>query len=201
MGELAKKMVSLSGPESVLGIIPAAIMPAERPDPAGGTAKEPAKKKTWTAWIKETFKNTKKAKEEMSLLNEETYGRTKIVSDMSARKRSMIEEVVSGGSGSGFIALSGGFGTMDELMETVTLGQQGVHNHGVCLLNVDGFWDGVMNWMECAIQAGFIKEEMKVRLASKDDPEECVEFLRHYWGNTTREMDGKKLATLTQSHQ
>lgn len=145
--------------------------------------------------------SAKKKKEKITLLNEEIYGRTKIVPDMSARKRSMIDEVVSGGPGSGFIALTGGFGTMDELMEMVALGQQGAHNTGVCVLNVEGFWDGVMYWMERAIQAGFVKEEMKARLVSKDSAEECVGLLRRYWGKTTQEMDGKKLTTLTQSHQ
>lgn len=68
MGELAKEMVSLSGPDSVLGIIPAAIMPVERPEAAGGTAKEPGKKKALTVWIKEAFRlstnssNSKKGK-------------------------------------------------------------------------------------------------------------------------------------------
>ncbi|KAL9610109.1 MAG: hypothetical protein Q9167_005155 [Letrouitia subvulpina] len=217
MGELAKKMVNLSGPDSVLGIIPAAIMSTERPEATVGAAKEPGKKKALTGWVKEAFglstsssnakkakeemtmpsnsSSTKKTEEEMSLLNEEIYGRTKIVPDMYARKRAMMDEVTSGGPGSGFIALTGGFGTMDELMEMVAMREHGALTTGVCLLNVDGFWDGLMFWLESAVQAGFVKEVMTDFMVSKDSAEECVDSLRRNW-TKTKECNGKKLETL-----
>lgn len=49
--------------------------------------------------------------------------------------------VVSGGPGSGFIALPGGYGTFEELMEVVTWNQLGIHNRGIVVLNVDGYWE------------------------------------------------------------
>ena len=48
--------------------------------------------------------------------NEKIYGRTTVVKDTRSRKRLMAEAVVSGGPGSGFIALPGGYGTLEELM-------------------------------------------------------------------------------------
>ena len=73
----------------------------------------------------------------------------------------MCKEVNTGGPGSGFIGLSGGFGTMDELMEMVTWNQLGVHNRRVCLLSIDGYWDNVMGWVEATIEAGFIRVEAR----------------------------------------
>lgn len=52
----------------------------------------------------------------------------------------MAKEVLEGGEGSGFIALSGGYGTLEELMEVVTWNQLGIHNRGVVVLNVEGYW-------------------------------------------------------------
>ncbi|KXH60266.1 decarboxylase family protein [Colletotrichum salicis] len=100
MGKVAKTLVSLSGPDSVHGIIPEAL--------------------------------------------EATYGRTTIVKDMHTRKRMMAEEVMAGGPGSGFIALAGGYGTIEEILEVATWVQLGIHQRGVCLLNINGFWDGVL---------------------------------------------------------
>jgi predicted Rossmann-fold nucleotide-binding protein len=48
---------------------------------------------------------------------EETYGKTTVVADMHTRKQKMMEEVLAGGPGSGFVALSGAYGTLEELME------------------------------------------------------------------------------------
>lgn len=51
----------------------------------------------------------------------------------------MPEEVFAGGPGSGFIGLSGGFGTMEEIFEITTWIQLGSHSRGIALLNVEGF--------------------------------------------------------------
>jgi len=70
--------------------------------------------------------------------DESIYGRTTIVPDMHTRKRMMAQEVVDGGPGGGFVALPGGFGTMEELMEAVTWNQLGIHDRGICIFNVEG---------------------------------------------------------------
>jgi uncharacterized protein (TIGR00730 family) len=105
MGELARTLVSLSGPMAVHGIIPTALVSLER------QGKAP---------------------------DENLYGRTTVVPDMHTRKRMMAQEVVDGGPGGGFVALPGGFGTIEELMEAVTWNQLGIHDRGICIFNVEG---------------------------------------------------------------
>ena len=72
-------------------------------------------------------------------LSEKKYGMVNVVCSLSARKQLMCTLTSSDASGSGFIALSGGFGTMDELMEMIVLRQQGAYKCRICLYNVDGF--------------------------------------------------------------
>ena len=184
MGEVAKTLVALSGPDSVHGIIPRGIVEFERPE---GAADEKTNQGE-TGWVKGLMaklglggaKQQTKSKQESALLSEETYGRTTIVRDLQTRKKRMAREVETGGPGSGFIGLSGGFGTMDELMEVVTWNQLGVHKRGVCLLNVEGYWDGILSWQEHAIKTDFIREEARGILVGKGTAEECIEWLRGY---------------------
>lgn len=110
--------------------------------------------------------------------NEETSPRMTVVEDLAERKKLMVRLVSEGAPGSGFIALSGGFGTMDELVEMVALRQHGDHNARVGLLNVEGFWDPLLKWMDGAIEAGFVKEKAKGMLAAKGTAEECIAWLK-----------------------
>jgi hypothetical protein len=59
----------------------------------------------------------------------------------------------------GFIALPGGFGTLEELFEAVTWLQLGIHSRPVGLLNVDGYFDHLLAFLEHASRQGFIKEQ------------------------------------------
>ena len=66
---------------------------------------------------------------------------------------------------------------MDELMEMITLRQQGVHRCRISLYNVDGFWDRILAWMESAMQRRFIREEVRDRVGEARSGEECVKWL------------------------
>lgn len=178
MGELAKTMVALSGPQSVHGIIPRTYLSIERPEEPVELQKSEDGKKGWLERTMREF--TKKKVNESALLSEEVYGKTTVVGDVQIRKKMMANQVDTGGTGSGFIGLSGGFGTMDELMEMVTWNQLGVHDRGVCLLNVDGFWDPLMSWMERSIDAGFVREDARRMFVAKETPEQCVQWLGEY---------------------
>lgn len=68
----------------------------------------------------------------------------------------MAQEVLAGAPGSGFIALSGGYGTLEELMEVVTWNQLGIHNRGVVVFNVEGYWDGLLQWIRNSVETGFV---------------------------------------------
>lgn len=181
MGELAKTLVALSGPDSVQGIIPLGILESERPgstvtDPRG-SGKLSGKKGFLGRWGFKQPRSTPITLDRSMLQQEEIFGRVTIVSDIQARKKRMLQEVATGGPGSGFIGLSGGFGTMDELMEVVTWNQMGVHQMRVCLYNVEGYWDGILTWLDHAIKSQFVRESSGNILAARETAEDCIEWL------------------------
>ena len=92
----------------------------------------------------------------------------------------MAKLVQQGGPGSGFIAMSGGYGTLEELMEVVTWNQLGIHDKGVCVLNVDGYWEGVLQWVEKTVEEGFVKGENAQIMVEAKTPEEAIQKLREY---------------------
>ncbi|KAH7354521.1 hypothetical protein B0T11DRAFT_230320 [Plectosphaerella cucumerina] len=157
MGETAKTLVALSGPDAAHGIIPEALLKFECDD------KSPSVKQGG-----------------MDIPDPTIYGRTTVVKDMHTRKRMMAEEVFSGGPGSGFIALSGGFGTVEEVLETVTWAQLGIHDRGVCLLNINGFFDGILDFVCRANAEGFIHGSNTRILCSVSTAEAAVEALLRY---------------------
>ncbi|KAI1032766.1 hypothetical protein LB504_006237 [Fusarium proliferatum] len=87
------------------------------------------------------------------------FGNRTVVKDMHTRKRLMIEAVIGGAPGSGFVALSGGYGTLEELLEIATWYQLGIHQCGICVFDVCGFYKGLMDWVRQAAQAGFVGTE------------------------------------------
>ncbi len=194
MGELAKTLVGLSGPESVHGIVPLQVLDRGRPSNAadshglnnkGGFRIRLGLGWGWGLEKKATSpslpsSSTLIVPDTSMLQNVDTFGRVIIVNDVPARKKRMMEEVVAGGLGSGFIGLSGGFGTMDELMELVTWNQLGVHRMGVCLFNVEGYWDGLLSWLDHAIEVRFVREDTRDIFVARDTAVECIEWLQGY---------------------
>ncbi|KAG4418894.1 hypothetical protein IFR04_007930 [Cadophora malorum] len=157
MGEVARTLVSLSGPSSVHGIIPAPLIKYERgPD------------------------STSAEITSGSIPSTALYGHTTVVKDMHTRKQLMAREVLSGGPGSGFIALPGGYGTLEELMEVVTWNQLGIHDRGIVVLNIEGYWDGLLNWVKGSVEAGFVGEKNSGIIREARDAESAVRELRTY---------------------
>ena len=163
MGELAKELVSLSGPQSVHGIIPQALMRFERNyQEANGDGQEKA------------------LLDPQQVIDEKTFGRTTVVKDMHTRKQMMAREVIEGGVGGGFVALSGGYGTLEELMEVVTWNQLGIHERPVVVFNVEGYWDGLLQWVNKAVESGFIAKNNQGIMVEARSAEEVVERLGDY---------------------
>lgn len=158
MGEVAKTIVAISGPEAVHGIIP-----------------EPLIK-----WERDGNYSTTKDANGYHVPEEHVFGKTTVVKDMHTRKKMMAREVLEGAPGSGFIALSGGYGTMEELLETATWNQLGIHSRGVCILNIDGFYDGLLDWLKNAVSEGFVKEANADILVTATTAESAVQALRDY---------------------
>jgi uncharacterized protein (TIGR00730 family) len=78
----------------------------------------------------------------------------------------------------GFIVLPGGFGTLDELFEALTLAQTGkVTSFPICLLGVD-FWSGLLGWLrDTALARGMIKQVDVDMLHLTDDVDEAVALM------------------------
>ena len=157
MGVISSKLVSLSGSHAVHGVIPIPLMEFEqsftsgRDGDAGGRS-----------------------------LENGDYGQITKVATMHERKAMMAKEVMEGGQGSGFVALSGGWGTMEEIMEMATWNQLGIHDKGLALFNVNGFYDGLIQWIEDAVHAGFISPANKEILAVASHPDDVARKLKDY---------------------
>jgi len=77
----------------------------------------------------------------------------------------------------GFIALPGGLGTFDELFETATWGQIGVHQKPLGLLNVRNYFDPMMKMLLHAEQEGFIFEEHRRMISIAEEPQALLDAL------------------------
>ncbi|TVU45535.1 hypothetical protein EJB05_05024 [Eragrostis curvula] len=80
----------------------------------------------------------------------ETLGEVKVVRDMHERKAEMAKHADA------FIALPGGYGTMEELLEIIAWAQLGIHNKPVGLLNVDGYYNSLLSLFDKGVEEGFI---------------------------------------------
>jgi hypothetical protein len=76
-----------------------------------------------------------------------------------------------------FAMLPGGFGTLEEFMESVTWAQLGLHDKRCGILNVDGFFDDLLDFVGHATAQGFIKAGQVDRLIVSKDPESLLDAL------------------------
>ena len=76
-----------------------------------------------------------------------------------------------------FLALPGGIGTLDELFEAWSWNALGYHCKPFCLLNVDGFWDGMIEFIDHATANGFLSARRRGQLLVAATPEEALEKL------------------------
>jgi len=94
--------------------------------------------------------------------------------DMHARKARMHELA------EGYIALPGGFGTFDELFETVTWAQTGAHQKPVGLLNVKNYYAPLLAALDHAVSEGFIFKEHRDALFCESDPNKLLDAMAKY---------------------
>jgi uncharacterized protein (TIGR00730 family) len=76
-----------------------------------------------------------------------------------------------------FLAMPGGVGTLDELFEAWSWNALGYHAKPFCLLNVDGFWDGMIAFIDHATESGFLSTQRRSQLLVAASPEEALEKL------------------------
>jgi uncharacterized protein (TIGR00730 family) len=70
----------------------------------------------------------------------------------------------------GFVALPGGLGTFEETFEVLTWSQLGIHGKPVGVLNVEGYYDGMLRWLAYAVTEGFVRRQHLALLLSADTP-------------------------------
>jgi uncharacterized protein (TIGR00730 family) len=76
----------------------------------------------------------------------------------------------------GFVIFPGGFGTLDELFEAVTLAQTGKIDHFPIVLFGSGYWSGLLGWLRSnALEQGMVSENDLTLIRVTDDPEEAAE--------------------------
>jgi uncharacterized protein (TIGR00730 family) len=76
-----------------------------------------------------------------------------------------------------FVALPGGIGTLDEMFEAWTWNALGYHAKPFCLLNVNGFWDGLGGFMDHVRDSGFLSEARREQLLRAETPGKAIDLL------------------------
>jgi uncharacterized protein (TIGR00730 family) len=80
----------------------------------------------------------------------------------------------------GVIALPGGFGTLEELFEMLTWGQLGLHKKPIAILNIDGFYDSLIELTKVMVEKGLLKEVNQKMLLVSDDIDDLLEQMKNY---------------------
>ncbi len=93
-----------------------------------------------------------------------------VVDDMHQRK-ARFEQLADG-----FIALPGGFGTVEELFEMVTWNQLGLVRKPVVLLDVAGYWAPLVAWVDHAVRSGFVRAEHTQLLARATGSDRAIDL-------------------------
>jgi uncharacterized protein (TIGR00730 family) len=98
----------------------------------------------------------------------------RIVASMHERKAMMAELA------DGFIALPGGWGTLDEFFEILTWGQLGMHHKPCGLLNVQGYFDRLLSFIDHSIAEGFVRREYRPMISVATSPGALLDMMDAY---------------------
>jgi uncharacterized protein (TIGR00730 family) len=80
----------------------------------------------------------------------------------------------------GFIALPGGIGTLEGFFEVLTWGQLGIHTKPSGILNVEGYFNALSEFLDHAVQEGFLTEMHRDAIAVDSDPHRLLDRMRAY---------------------
>uniref|UniRef100_A0A0A9EGL2 cytokinin riboside 5'-monophosphate phosphoribohydrolase n=1 Tax=Arundo donax TaxID=35708 RepID=A0A0A9EGL2_ARUDO len=78
------------------------------------------------------------------------------------------------------LCMLGGYGTLEELLEVITWAQLGIHNKPVGLLNVDGYYDSLLSFIDKAVEEGFIAPAARHIIVSAHTAHELLAKLEEY---------------------
>ena len=107
-----------------------------------------------------------------------------VVPSMHERKQMMAD------LSDGFIALPGGFGTLEEVTEVLTWAQLGLHVKPCRLLNVAGYFDHLLAFLDHAVREGFIRQAYRDMLLVSADPDELLKQFSAHTAPTIRKWEG-----------
>jgi len=93
------------------------------------------------------------------------------VSNMHERKAKMTDLADA------FLCLPGGIGTLDEMFEAWSWNALGYHKKPFCLLNVEGYWDGLIEFIDHATESGFMSQQRRSQLLVAQSPEQALDLL------------------------
>ena len=109
-----------------------------------------------------------------------------VVHTMHERKMRMAD------ASDAFIALPGGFGTLEEFFEVVTWNQLGIYSKPSGLLNVEGFYDEMLAMLDHGVNEQFIRPAHRSSILSSDDPAKLLTLLRGYEPTATSKWIGRQ---------
>lgn len=129
-----------------------------------------------------------------SLFPEEVvnYGLTQFieVKNMHERKQTMAD------LSDGFIAIPGGIGTFEELFETLSWAQLGIHKKPIGILNISNYFDPFIELIQTIVTEGFMNASNAELLLVASDPDELIDRMLHYTppflGNKWQQLDNLK---------
>ncbi len=119
-------------------------------------------------------------------LGQAELGDLRIVNSMHERKALMASLADA------FVALPGGIGTLEEIFEVVSWAQLGQHTKPCGFLNVDGYYDGLLSFIDHAVAEGFIKAQDKSLLVIERDPSAMLSAIRAYRAPTVQKWIGRE---------
>jgi hypothetical protein len=110
----------------------------------------------------------------------------RVVSSMHERKSVMAD------LSDAFVALPGGYGTWEELFEVLSWSQLGIQRKACGLLNVEGYYDPLLELADKAVSQGFLREVHRDLLLSDDDPERLLDRLSSYIAPSVEKWIGRR---------
>jgi len=108
-----------------------------------------------------------------------------VVASMHERKAMMAELA------DGFIALPGGWGTLEEIFEILTWAQLGFHDKPCGLLNIEGYYDGLIGFLENSFEQQFVNELFRPMLMKAKEPEVLLDQFAAYRAPKVRKWMGE----------
>lgn len=103
-----------------------------------------------------------------------TITELRIVGSMHERKAQMAELA------DGFIAMPGGIGTFEEFFEILTWAQLGFHEKPCAVLNIAGYYDGLLALCDNAVREGFVRQAHRELILEDSDPQKLLEKMSSF---------------------